>query len=51
MNVLVFVSFYSWGVSWHHPMRHEDRVWARRQGNGGGNGDREGAAPAEGSAS
>jgi len=53
VNVLVFVSFYSWGVSWHHPMRMEDRKWARRQGDGGngnGNGDR-GPAPAEGSAS
>ena len=52
VNVLVFVSFYSWGVSWHHPMRLEDRKWARRQGEGGnGNGDRGGPAPAEGSAS
>jgi hypothetical protein len=47
VNVLVFVSFYSWGVSWHHPLRHEDRVWARRQGDGNGNGE----APAEGGAS
>ncbi len=50
VNVLVFVSFYSWGVSWHHPLRAEDRDWTRR-GESGGNGNGIGGAPAEGSAS
>jgi YaiO family outer membrane protein len=44
VNVLVFVSFYSWGVSWHHPMRLEDRAWARRRRDDGGNGNRNGGA-------
>ncbi len=47
VNVLVFISFYAWGVSWRNPMRAEDARWAGRQngngngnGNGGGNGGR-----------
>jgi len=39
VNVLVFISFYAWGVSWRHPLRIEDVRWAGRQnGNGNGNG-------------
>jgi hypothetical protein len=42
VNVLVFISFYAWGVSWWHPLRVEDVRWAKRQnsnGNGNGNGN------------
>ena len=39
VNVLVFISFYAWGVSWRHPLRTEDARWAEHQnGNGNGNG-------------
>ena len=44
VNVLVFISFYAWGVSWQHALREEEASWARRHGgNGNGNG---GAVPA-----
>jgi hypothetical protein len=43
VNVLVFISFYAWGVSWWHSLRVEDVRWAKRQnGNGNGNGDHAG---------
>ncbi len=53
VNVLVFISFYAWGVSWWHPLRVEDVRWARRQngnGNGNGNGNDDGNGGSRGSA-
>jgi hypothetical protein len=42
VNVLVFISFYAWGVSWRHPMREEDVRWVgRSDSNGNRNGNRD----------
>jgi hypothetical protein len=38
VNVLVFISFFAWGMSWKNPLRTEDERWTGR-GNGNGNGN------------